>query len=183
MAEKPGPRPRVNQAHRWPAKLACHLLGGDQVSARWAQRVGLRRRGLGLVWPLAGIWQARHGASRGLPGLQTTVKHRNRHVPQPLQHPPEAAAVICALAVIDHCLHARAQAHTAKPVGKGFAGWEGVAPARSGICGALGGAQVAVEVGAHCPGNVRFAVLLLASTGLHQLKAAVKDQAGLAAGQ
>ena len=43
--------------------------------------------------------------ARRLPGLQAAVEHGHGVVAGPLQHPPQAAAVVGAVAVVHHGLH------------------------------------------------------------------------------
>ena len=144
---------------------------------------------------MCGFFSAVDRTVCGLPGLQSAVEHGHLVMAHPLQHPPQAAAVVGAVAVVDHGLHVIGQADAGEPDGKFFAIRQRVASARCrgigtgggnhavGARHAVPGAQRAVQVGVNGAGNVRLQVLLLAGLGQHQVKAAVKHAARLAAGQ
>ena len=63
--------------------------------------------------PRGGGIAGRDGGACRLPGLKAAVEHGHLVVPQPFEHPPEAAAVVGALAVIHHGLHAIGKANAA----------------------------------------------------------------------
>ena len=75
----------------------------------------------------------RHGAARRLPGLQAAVEHGHVLVPGPFQHPPQAATVIGAVAVIDHGLHVVGKAFARDSQVESACGWQRVAPAGGGL--------------------------------------------------
>ena len=143
---------------------------------------------------MAGLLAAGDGSALGLPGLQAAVEHRHGIVARPLEHPPQAPAVVGTVAVIHHGLHAIGKAHTRQPHRKALAAGQGVASARRRLVsllrhqGAVGswcavlGAQVLVQVGIYGTGNVRLRKRLRPGCGLHQLKAAIKHHQRLAAG-
>jgi hypothetical protein len=91
-----------------------------------------------------------------LPSLKATIEHGHGIVTTPLDHPPQAAAVVGPLAVVDHYLHVVVQPHAAQPLRQHLALWQGVATAIDRIR-RVGFAQVVVEVGKHRPGNVLLA--------------------------
>ena len=133
-----------------------------------------------------------HRLACGLPGLETSVEHGHIAMSGPLQHPPQAPAVVGAVAVIDHGLHVVGKTDLRQPHGKQLAAGQRVAAARGGLLAgrhaamcaghAVFCAEVMVQVGEDGAGNMRLQVLRLAGRGLGQVEAAVKDHQRTAAG-
>ena len=125
-------------------------------------------------------------SARCLPGLQAAIEHGNVFMAGPLEHPPQAAAVVAAVAVIHHGLHVVAHANAGQPGGKLFAIGQRMAPARGWRVGAAGRddavrasdavtrAERGFQVGVNGAVNVRGQVLLVAGMRLRQVKTAVK---------
>ena len=161
--------PRVQQRLSGPAQVGSHSLGVQQAGSGFFQ--GKKRGCPG--WLLAG----RHGAARGLPGLQAAVEYGHRLMAGPLEHPPEPAAVVGAVAVIHHGLHVVGQTNAGQPEGKALAAGQRMPPAGSCFMQAGFGAERMVQVRIHSARNVCLRIVRSAGVGLHQVETAVKHQA------
>ena len=161
--------PRVQQRLSGPAQVGSHSLGVQQAGSGFFQ--GKKRGCPG--WLQAG----RHGAARGLPGLQAAVEYGHRLMAGPVEHPPEPAAVVGAVAVIHHGLHVVGQTNAGQPEGKALAAGQRMPPAGSCFMQAGFGAERVVQVRIDCARNVCLRIVRSAGIRLHQVEAAVKHQA------
>jgi hypothetical protein len=167
---------RIDQRLAGSAKALLHIpRAGKRPQWRAELEVRLKVRRFSPV---------SHFTAAGLPGLQAAIEHGDCLVARPLQHPPQAAAVVAAVAVVDHCLHVVGKTDAGQPHREFFAAGQRVSPARGSIgvrvMRAVGVhhalvAQGSVQVGIHRAGNVGLAVLLLARRRVQQVEAAVED--------
>ena len=166
------------------AQVGLDLAYGLECLQRLAQfKVGLE---------MAGLFLAAHRLAGRLPGLQSTIEHCHGIVAGPAQHPPQAAAVIGGVAVIDHGLHIVGKAYGRQPGGKALARGQGVAAAggrlhAGGDLAVFAGcsvrcAEVFVQIGEQGAIDMDLQILLAAGRRIHEVKAAVKHHQGLAAG-
>src|SRR5580765_8647900 len=149
--------------------LAAEALGRarvDESPVRVAQqRADLRRVGRHLHARRANesLSLARLDASRGGPAfrdplLESTIEDRGRVVPEPAQHPPEAARVYAVVLIVSDDLHAARDAELAECVCKCLRIGQGVASIRPGY----GTREIATQVCVLGTRNVQVHVFPLA---------------------
>ena len=114
---------RVDQALAWAVVQRQHLVPSDQADPRLGQFEVARLCAGGCSG--AGCQRC----ARLLPGLQAAVEDGDCVMTGPFQQPPEPAAEVAAVAVVDHHLHAAHQARAAQPVAQPFAAGKRVAAA------------------------------------------------------
>ena len=160
-------------------------MGPAQVGGH---RAGVQQPGSGFFqgkdrWRARSFLAGRYGAACRLPGLQATIEHGHRLMAGPLEHPPEPAAVVGAVAVIHHGLHVVGKTHAGQPEGKALPAGQRMPPAGSCFMQAGFGAERVVQVRIDSARNVCLRIVRSAGIGLHQVEAAVKHQAVGGCGQ
>lgn len=118
-----------------------------------------------------------HGVPCGLPGLQAAIEYGDGVMTEPFQHPPQAAAIIAAVAVIDNGLHGIVKPPLAQSGGKVLGQGQGMAAAACRVSGPVA-AEIVVQVSMACAGNVCLRKLPAACCRIGQVIAAIKHHQG-----
>ena len=92
---------------------------------------------------------------------------------EPFQHPPQAAAIIAAVAVIDNGLHGIVKTPLAQSGGKVLGQGKGMAAAACRVSRPVA-AEIVVQVSMACAGNVCLRKLPAACCRIGQVIAAIK---------
>ena len=94
-------------------------------------------------------------------------------MPQVAQHPPQPGGYHAARVVVDHNLAHLVYAQAAEQLGHALRAGQRMATA---ICN-WGAAEIVIQVGVDCPGNVCRLVILVANGRIRQTKAEIYNDA------
>ena len=113
--------------------------------------------------------------------MQAAIEYSHGLVTAPLEHPPQAAAVVHAIAVVHHHLGIVVEAHALQPCGKHVTLGQGVTPTVDTQGGIVCG-EVLVQVSVLRACDVLLGILGVARIWVHQIKGAIKHGQGGAVG-
>jgi hypothetical protein len=162
---EPGAGARIDQSEPGGAQPAGELGRVAQRQEGVSQREIASRMGRRAA--------AGSRAARTLPVCQTALEHRHRLVAAALEHPPQTATEVGALAVVDHRLHPGIEPLAAQPGDKHVAAGQRV-PAAAGVVRRLVAAQIVVQVGVHPACDVRQLKLRATGVRVGEVDAAIE---------
>ena len=125
---------------------------------------------------------AAHRTARCEPSLPATIEHGHVFVPDPVQHPPSAAAVIASISVVHNDLALRADTHGAHPRSKFFARGQWMAATAGFVSRLALVAQIMIQIDVSSTCEMPRFKRLTPRMGLHQIETAIPQDGGCGAG-